>query len=69
MIPRHNNWIPPMNRKIETMEGHPDVGSPNNNARKIMNKIAMPEPTQDKAPINEAIVNGASEKFTIPSIE
>ena len=59
-----------MNRKIvETMEGHPDVGSPNNNARKIMNKIAIPEPTQDKAPINEAIVNGASEKFTIPSIE
>jgi len=69
IIPRHNNWIPPINKKIETMEGQPAVGSPYNRARKIINKIARPEPIHDNAPTNEAIVNGASEKLTIPSIE
>lgn len=58
-----------MNRTIETSEGQPDVGSPNNNARKIINKMAIPEPIHDNAPTNEAMFNGVSEKLTIPSIE
>ncbi len=69
MIPRHSNWMPPINKKIDTIEGQPAVGSPNNNARAMINKIAIPEPIQERAPVKEAIVSGASEKLTIPSIE
>ena len=58
-----------MNRKMETIEGQPDVGSQKSSARKIINNMAIPEPTHESAPTKEAIVSGASEKLTMPSIE
>ena len=58
-----------MNKVIETIEGQPDVGSPNKRARTMINKIAIPEPIQESAPINAAKVSGASEKLMMPSIE
>lgn len=54
---------------MQTKEGQPVVGSPCTNARTIINNIAINEPAHDKAPTKEAIFNGASEKFTIPSME
>lgn len=45
-----------MKRMIVTNDGQPDVGSPNNNARTIINIIAIPEATQEKAPTKEAIL-------------
>ncbi len=58
-----------MNKIIVTIEGHPEVGSPKINARTIIKSIAITAATQEKAPTKDAIFNGASEKFTIPSIE
>ena len=65
----HNNCKPPINNIIETNEGQPVVGSLKINVLMITTIIAITEHTQEKAPINDAIFKGASEKLMIPSIE
>ena len=68
-IPKHNNCIPPIKRIIQTNEGHPEVGSLKINVRTTINTMAIIEAKHENAPTKEARFSGASEKFTIPSIE
>ena len=58
-----------MKRIIQTNEGHPDVGSLKINVFTTIKIIAIIETKHENAPTNEARFKGASEKFTIPSIE
>lgn len=69
MIPKQSNCNPPTNKKILTIEGHPDVGSPKIKVLITIKIKAIREPKQESAPINEAIFKGVSEKLTMPSIE
>ena len=58
-----------MKRIIQTNEGHPEVGSLKINVLTTMKIIAIIEAKHENAPTNEARFRGASEKFTMPSIE
>src|SRR5699024_5737476 len=69
MIPKHNSCRPPTNKNIDTIEGHPLVGSPKIRVRITMTIKAIPAPRQERAPTIDAKFKGASEKLIIPSIE
>ena len=64
-----SNWNPPRKRITVMRDGHPEVGSPNTKVRITIRTIMTKANTQDKSPPIKAIFSGASEKFTIPSIE
>ena len=67
-MPSAKSCRPPIIRKIETMEGQPDVGSPNKAARTTMKMRAMNAPMKLVMPTIETNVSGASEKSMIPSV-
>ena len=64
-----SNWNPPRKRITVMRDGHPEVGSPNTKVRITIRTIMTKANTQDNSPPIKAIFSGASEKFTIPSIE
>lgn len=63
----HNNCTPPIKSIIQTREGQPATGSPNNNVRIIIIKIIINEQIKRPVPMKAAMAKGAVEKAVIPS--
>ena len=61
--------MPPIITIIQTIDGHPEVGSPNINVLTIMNMIKKKATIHMNIPKKDASAKGAVEKPMIPSNE
>ena len=69
IIPKASNWIPPINKMIQTKLAQPETLPPIVSFRIMINKIPKIDTINEIAPAHNERSSGASEKLMKPSIE